>query len=125
MGSTGTALWSCKCPGSYAHMERENSGTRHEPGQGPNSLMADAQHKGSRQQASPPNDYIRLTIIWPISSSPLNIDMEMGSCKQLRLKSQPLENQRSCSSNHSAPTHERPTHPKFPSSAVCFPEAVL
>lgn len=101
------------------------SGTQHEPGQGPTSLRADAQHKGSRQWASAPNDYSRLTITWPISSSPLNTDVEMGSCKQLRLKSQPLENQRSCSSNCSAPTHECPTHPKFPSSAACFPEIVL
>lgn len=61
----------------------------------------------------------RLTISWPISSSPLNTDMEMRVCKHSGLKSQPLANQKS---NHSAPTQERPTYPKFPSSAVWFPK---
>lgn len=52
--------------------------------QGQISLRARAQHKGSRQWTSPADDYSRLIISGPITSSPLNT--ELGIYKQFRWK---------------------------------------
>lgn len=106
------SLWPHTHPGSHVHVGGRCSGSWREPGQGPISLRASAQHKGSRQRAGPTDDNSRLTISWLISSSALNTDMEMGACKQFELKSQPLANRKNCSSNRSSPTQERTTRPK-------------
>lgn len=112
--ATKLSLWPCKHLGSHTAKHKW------ERQQGHVSLRAGAQHKG-RQWTSPADDYSRLIISGPITSSPLNT--EMGTYKQFRLKvPASCKQKKYFSSNHSAGLQECPTHPKFPSPAEWFPK---